>query len=156
MRSPEYTELRGIPGTAVGAKAQLYTDPRKRSLLFFLQALSLKHGGLPKVAHDLIAAFPERTGGSNHEEEVAHILAEFCINPQCIVRFSDDKASVSSSPELADVLRDFQDQYEAQIKSDFVLTTIGKEVFETLDHALEIGKMVRRLYHPKNERCIVD
>ena len=33
-------------------------------------------------------------------------------------------------------------RYEARIKSDFVLTTIGKEVFETLDHALDIGKMV--------------
>jgi len=58
MSSPEYAELRGIPGTAVAAKAQLYTEARKRSLLFFLQSLSLKHGGLRKVAHDLIAACP--------------------------------------------------------------------------------------------------
>src|SRR5260370_20799747 len=122
MRSPEYTELRGIPGTAVGAKAQLYTDPRKRSLLFFLQALSLKHGGLPKVAHDLIAAFPARAGDRNHEEEVAHLLVEFCINPQCIVRFSDDKAPVSSSPELSDGHCEFPDRYEARHKSTFVLT----------------------------------
>src|SRR5216684_6415639 len=142
MSSPEYAEIRGIPGTAVAAKAQLYTEARKRSLLFFLQSLSLKHGGLRKVAHDLIAAFPKRAGECNHEEELAHLLIEFCINPQCIVRFPDDEISVSSSPELADVLREFQDRYEARVKSDFVLTTIGKEVFETLDHALEIGKMV--------------
>ena len=57
MSSPEYAEMRGIPGTAVAAKAQLYTEARKRGLLFFLQSLSLKHGGLRKVAHDLIAAF---------------------------------------------------------------------------------------------------
>src|SRR5260370_7711075 len=132
MRSPEYTELRGIPGTAVGAKAQLYTDPRKRSLLFFLQALSLKHGGLPKVAHDLIAAFPERAGGSNHEEEVAHLLVEFCINPQCIVRFSDDKAPVSSSPPLADVLRDFKDPYEDSVHSAFFLPPISQTLFDNL------------------------
>jgi hypothetical protein len=142
MSSPEYAEMRGIPGTAVAAKAQLYTEARKRSLLFFLQSLSLKHGGLRKVAHDLIAAFPARAGDRYHEEELAQLLVEFCINPQCSVRFSDDEISVSSSPELADVLREFQDRYEAKVKSDFVLTTIGKEVFETLDHALEIGKMV--------------
>src|SRR5713101_6079857 len=46
MSSPEYAELRGIPGTAVAAKAQLYADIRKRSLLFFLQALSIKRGRL--------------------------------------------------------------------------------------------------------------
>jgi len=43
---------------------------------------------------------------------------------------------------MADALRELQDRYEAKAKSDFVLTTIGKEVFETLDHALAIGKMV--------------
>ena len=41
-----------------------------------------------------------------------------------------------------DALLDYQDRYEAGIKSNFVLTTIGAEVFETLDHALAIGKMV--------------
>jgi ABC-type glutathione transport system ATPase component len=146
MSSPEYAEMRGIPGTAVAAKAQLYNEVRKRSLLFFLQSLSLQHGGLRKVARDLIEAFPKRPADRNREEELAHLLVEFCINPKCIVRFSDDKMpdSVSVSPcsKLADALRDLQDRYEAKIKSDFVLTTIGKEVFETLDHALDIGKMV--------------
>ncbi len=140
MSSPDYAEMRGIPGTAVAAKAQLYDEARKRSLLFFLQSLSLKHGGLRKVACDLIEGFPKRVGDRNREEELAHLLVEFCINPQCIVRFSDDKTS--SSPEVADALRDFQDQYEVEVRSGFVLTTIGKEVFETLDHALAIGKMV--------------
>jgi hypothetical protein len=140
MSSPEYAETRGIPGTAVAAKAQLCTEARKRDLLFFVQALSLKDGGLRKVARDLLGALPKRGDGGNHEEELAHVLVEFCINPKCVVRFSDDKTS--SSPELADVLRDFQERYEAKAKSDFVLTTIAKEIFETLDHALDIGKMV--------------
>src|SRR5260370_33329061 len=112
MSSPKFAQLRGIPGTAVAAKAQLYPEARNRSLLFFLQSLSLKHGGLRKVAHDLIAAFPERAGDRYHEEELTDLLVEVCINPQCIVRFSDDKTS--SSPELADVLREFQDRYEAR------------------------------------------
>ena len=60
MSSPEYAELRGIPGTAVAAKAQLYSDVRKRSLLFFLQSLSLKESGLQGVAQTLKTALFER------------------------------------------------------------------------------------------------
>lgn len=44
--------------------------------------------------------------------------------------------------QLIDTLREFQDSYEAKIRSDLVLTTIAREIFETLDHALAIGKMV--------------
>ena len=102
MSSPEYAEMRGIPGTAVAAKAQLYNEARKRSLLFFLQSLSLKHGGLRKIARDLLEAFPKRVGDRNQEEELGHLLVEFCINPKCTICFSDDKipdsASVSFSP----------------------------------------------------------
>ena len=54
MSSPEFADLRGIPGSAVAAKAQLYPDARKRSLLFFLQSLSLKEGGLRRVAQALV------------------------------------------------------------------------------------------------------
>jgi AAA domain len=35
-----------------------------------------------------------------------------------------------------------RDAYELRVGEEFVLTTIGKEIFETLDHALGIGKMV--------------
>src|SRR5438270_11982315 len=80
MSSPEYAEMRGIPGTAVAAKAQLYSEARKRDLLFFLQALSLKDGGSREVARDLLEAFPKRAGDCNHEEELAHRLVDFCIN----------------------------------------------------------------------------
>ncbi len=133
MSSPEYMELRGIPGTAVAAKAQLYTDARKRSLLFFLQALSLKEGGLRFATRALLKRLP-----SLKEDALTDFLVELCINPK--VGFSDE--TVSDFDRLIDALRDFQDGYEAKIKSDFVLTTIGREIFETLDHALAIGKMV--------------
>jgi ABC-type glutathione transport system ATPase component len=159
MSSPEYAVMRGIPGTAVAAKAQLYDKARKRSLLFFLQSLSLKDG-LRKVARNLIERFPKLVGefesyrrasdknDRDCEEELAHMLVEFCVNPQFIVRFSDNKTSLSEcgsmscSAKLADVLRDFQDRYEFKVRSEYVLTTIGREAFETLDHALDIGKMV--------------
>ncbi len=143
MSSPEYAELRGIPGTTVAAKAQLYTNARKRSLLFFLQSLSLKDGGLQRVSRRLLERFPDHS-----EAELAHFLVEFCINPKLVVQFSDEESppnqpsSVPFYTEIADALRELQTRYEAKIKSDFVLTTIGKEVFETLDHALAIGKMV--------------
>ena len=62
MSSPEYSELRGLAGGAVAAKAALQTEPREKALLFFLQALSLREGGLRKVAADFPAMFPERIG----------------------------------------------------------------------------------------------
>jgi energy-coupling factor transporter ATP-binding protein EcfA2 len=142
MSSPEFAELRGIPGTAVAVKALLYTDARKRSLLFFLQSLSLKEGGLRRVARTLLKRFPDHS-----ESELANILVEFCINPKLVIQFSEEANLRKSSSalfytEMADAVREFQERYETNIRSDFVLTTIGKEAFETLDHALAIGKMV--------------
>jgi AAA domain-containing protein len=142
MSNPAYAELRGIPGTAVAAKAQLYTDARKRSLLFFLQSLSVKEAGLRQIARTLLERFPTYC-----EEELADLLVEFCINPKVVIQFSDEPPPSRRSfsllkIEMGDTLREFQDRYEANVRSDFVLTTIGKEVFETLDHALAIAKMV--------------
>ncbi len=62
MSSPEYAELRGVLGGAATAKASILSSPRKRSLIFFLQALSLEPGGLKAVAEKLIAMFPQRVG----------------------------------------------------------------------------------------------
>src|SRR5437588_12463950 len=62
MSSPEYVELRGIDGIAAAAKAGILMDARKRGLLFFLQAMSLRPGGVKKLGADLIAKFPERLG----------------------------------------------------------------------------------------------
>lgn len=62
MSSPEYVELRGISGNAVTAKAALMGHPAKRSLLFFLQAMSLKPGGLQKFCRDFLAMFESRIG----------------------------------------------------------------------------------------------
>jgi hypothetical protein len=67
MSNPEFVELRGIPGTAVAPKAQLYPEPRQRSLLFFLQSLSLKESGLRRVAQTL-----SKTFSGTSEEELSH------------------------------------------------------------------------------------
>ena len=132
MSSPAYAELRGIPGTAVAAKAQLYSDARKRSLLFFFQSLSFKESGLRGVARALLKRF-----STYGEEELADLLVECCINPEAVIRFSNEPPPSQPSfsllkTEIADALREFQDHYEAKAKSDFVLTTIGKEIFDLL------------------------
>lgn len=58
----EYDVLRGINGTAVALKAALQESPEQRELLFFLQALSLREGGLKRLARELLEMFPERIG----------------------------------------------------------------------------------------------
>lgn len=135
MSSPEYAQRRGIPGTAVAAKAQLSSDTRERSLWFFLHALSVKEGGLRFVARALLERLPPC-----REETLTDFLVELCINPK--VGFLNGPDSASGLERVIKALHDFQDDYEAKVKSDFVLTTIGREIFETLDHALAIGKMV--------------
>jgi hypothetical protein len=136
MSSLEFADLRGIPGTAVAAKAQLYREARKRSLLFFLQSISLKEGGLQRVAQTLESS-------THCGEALAGFLVELCINPKVVIEFKGSKSDARQPyVETIDELRKFQDSYEAEILSDFVLTAVAKEVFETLDHALAIGKMV--------------
>ena len=135
MSSPEYAALRGIPGTAVAAKAQLCTESRERSLLFFLHALSIKEGGLRSVPRALLKSLPSFT-----EESLTKFLVELCINPK--LELLNETDSAPGFERVLNALHDFQDGYEARVRSDFVLTTIGREIFETLDHALAIGKMV--------------
>jgi hypothetical protein len=62
MSSVEYAELRGLSGNAVARKAAYLAHPRKKSLLFWLQAMSLRDGGLPKLAREFIAASMDRIG----------------------------------------------------------------------------------------------
>jgi hypothetical protein len=137
MSSSEYAELRAIPGTAVAAKTQLYSDPRKRSLLFFLQSLSLEEGGLRRVGQTLSQRFP-KIG----REQLVTFLIDLCINPKVAVRFVDENQLASDFDRVIAALCDFQEGYESKVKSEFVLTTIGKEIFETLHHAFQIRKMV--------------
>jgi hypothetical protein len=87
------------------------------------------------VARALLKTLP-----SYGEEELAQLLVGLCINPKLVIQFKDETHKVSEIDRLIDALVNFQNRYEA--KTDFVLTTIGKEVFETLDHCLDIGKMV--------------
>lgn len=74
MSSPEYAELRGIPGTAVAAKAQLYADLRKRSLLFFLHSLSVNENGLCRRRANIIAQVPhpERASFDGNTHRAVH------------------------------------------------------------------------------------
>src|SRR6266853_1439180 len=137
MSSPHYAELRGIPGTAVAAKAQLYTDPRKRSLLFFLHSLSVNESGLHRVARTLLPRFPTLS-----ERPLTGILIELCINPKVALQFLDEPGLRPDITPIVNAVCEFQDSYEGRVNSEFVFTTIGCEIFETLDHALGTGRMV--------------
>lgn len=60
--APEFEQLRGVSGTAVALKAALQDTPPKRELLYFIQALSLRDGGLKRLVRELIEMFPDRIG----------------------------------------------------------------------------------------------
>jgi hypothetical protein len=135
MSSMEFAESRGIPGSAVAAKAALYSDPKSRSFLFFLQSLSVQEGGMRNVAERILSSVPLNGPLPRNCKRLAHLLVEVCINPA--LRVSSSEAS-----RLRETLFDFQRSYEAATAKNFVLTSIASEVFETLDHALDVGRMV--------------
>jgi hypothetical protein len=60
--APEFDDLRGLSGTAVALKAELFDDPKTKTLLYFLQGVSLLPGGVRRIASELIEMFPERIG----------------------------------------------------------------------------------------------
>lgn len=64
MSAPEFQDMRGISGTAVATKVcYLVANPRKRSLLLFLQGLSLEPGGLMEnVIRPLLRSHASRLG----------------------------------------------------------------------------------------------
>ena len=53
---------RGLLGNLVARRCSVIAGAEDRELVYFLQALSHREGGLDRVAADLLAAFPERIG----------------------------------------------------------------------------------------------
>lgn len=78
MSSRKYVERRGVLANAVAAKAQLYRSAAHRSLLFFLQGLSMDNGGLIAVACELFGMFPDRIS-SKCESVAGNADAELCL-----------------------------------------------------------------------------
>src|ERR1035437_4528179 len=53
---------RGLLGNLVARRCSALDDPEKRQLVYFLQSLSHREGGIEKVAAVLLSAFSERIG----------------------------------------------------------------------------------------------
>ena len=123
----EYVEQRGIQGTAVAAKASLYEDPRKRDLLFAVQAMSLREGGLRRFAKELLEMFPERVGtetmhklrlrrGQKCSEEVANSIKRDLGQHWAGWRAPDDETPPQPGPDV-EVL-EFFEQCEWKVESE--------------------------------------
>jgi hypothetical protein len=126
MSNSRFAELRGIPGAAVAAKAELYSDLRQRSLIFFLQALSLKPGGLERVGHWIL----EHDGTAPRlpaNRDIARELLELCVNPDVAIQLSPERDRTPSRWTIVRLVQEFQRIYETKARRDFVLTTIGQQ-----------------------------
>jgi hypothetical protein len=247
MSSPEYSELRGVSGTAVAPRAAILDDPAIRRLLWFLQARSLEQGGLKKVAREILEQNPHRIGtpsmhkfgmkpgkiynaeqvkvirveggcsdfplrgevwdggygrgkrgfrkahvvddgdedfkeaqrhpisypaekfieACRHDPEtLATFLTDLCVNPLLAFQkphapgeelssyeqkidgeFPDQflrvkVAELNWFQDIIGALLEYQRREEAAARADFVLTAIGRKVWETLDFALKARRMV--------------
>jgi len=112
MSSPEYADARAISGRAVAAKCALLASPAQRRLLWFIQGLSVEHGGVARLAQELMEMFPTRVRQEDEpmecsipERDVFHpvdisdlpvpdfrldmplekFLVELCINPRILI-----------------------------------------------------------------------
>jgi len=162
MSSPEFAALRPIPGNAVLPKALLYTNPKSRELAFFLQAMSMQNGGLRAVAAQLVEWFPERCQeensrqanlllladilGSDGErtlaERTAALLGDFLIELALNPKLSLSKIEAPCFKDLGAALHQYKAVHEKAVWDQFVLTTSGKAIHETLDKALSLSRMV--------------
>lgn len=229
--SPEFE--RGLMANLVAKRCDVLDQPGDRSLIYFLQLLSHREGGLKKAAADLVTMFPDRigtvsmhrfgmrpgqiysaeqvravreelpagspvfclrgersdlelffkpegslkelaqaaiyNGGSrrNYEEEKEAIaraerqpaaypaseflavcrqyaedlhdyLAEICVNPAIDL----GAGAVWYFPTLIASLREYQAAWEAKAGDGVIVTELGKQVYETLDYALDSRRMV--------------
>ncbi len=60
MSSPDFAELNGISATAVARRCALLSSSEKRELLWFIQGMSLREGGLRRLARELVKMFSAR------------------------------------------------------------------------------------------------
>ncbi|MCG3146888.1 MAG: hypothetical protein PCFJNLEI_00323 [Verrucomicrobiae bacterium] len=89
MSSLALSQARALPGNLVAVRCSVLEEPKDRRLVYFLQALSHREGGLRRVAAELFAIFPDRIGtesmhrfgilpGKTYSEEQARkVLGDF-------------------------------------------------------------------------------
>jgi hypothetical protein len=157
MSAPQYAELRGVQGAAVAAKAELLSDKATRSLLFCLQALSLRGRGMSFVAKTLLDAFPDcidvhlRGRGMRPDRftrpeligSLSSILKRFCVDPYFApCNETEWPYRPMEGAGLSPKLFGFQKQYEANARKGFAETSISRIVWQNLDHSLKLKRFV--------------
>ena len=131
MSSPEYVELRGISGNAVTAKAALLGHPAKRSLLFFLQAMSLQPGGLKTFTREFLEMFRERIGTPTMRRLGMKPGQKYDWNTVKEIR-DEMPSSAEALAELLDL--DWSEQLPALHKESRTAESLYKECLEKLQN----------------------
>ena len=147
MSSPQFVELRGIPGTAVAAKAQLYVGARERSLLFFLQSVSMEPHGLRYLAREIIRSEKLRS----IEDEVTNLLVEVCLDPKIRIELREELSATETRNHRDDdtdqvktivaAVERYRCRLERSVVAEFAMTAVAQQVFDTMNYALTTGRM---------------
>ena len=71
MKSTEFASVRGVPAVVVSMRAACLLTDAKHDFIWYLQGLSLREGGLQRVARELLEMFPARLGTDKmHEAKI--------------------------------------------------------------------------------------
>jgi AAA domain len=143
---------RGLLGNLVAKRCELLERPEDRNLIWWLQLLSWKPGGLRKIAADLIARFPDRIRREEAEYtdseagQIAGMLTRLCLDPQCHLAAEGHLSFLNYAEslcfdKLTESLREFQTEWTNAQRAP-VVTELGVQVYETLDYALDSRCMV--------------
>lgn len=171
LSDPAFVKRRGILANAVAAKSRLYRSQSDRSLLFFLQALSMRHGGIDGVAHDILTAFPARlrvdSVPSSPLEDYAQYLADngtrrhlvvtnavkafgeflerLCIDPTLdvsMIRRAKSSSGVAYFDDPIGAIEEFRERRTSEHIRSTAITSIGRKIEGLLDYAESTSQMV--------------
>lgn len=137
MSSPEYANRRGLLGNLVAQRCELLDNESHRSLIYFLQALSHRAGGLDKVAERLLLSAPRIPNRSEQQPRLRDHLVDLCLNPASRI-----DSFLGSFPKLPTALLEYQKAYSAAVQKQTYVTGLGKQIEKTLDFALKAKCMV--------------
>lgn len=128
LSDPSLALSRGISGTAVVAKAEMLCSARQRCLLYFLQGLSLRAGGIRRLAAEVrpylrprktpIREYVEDCGfgpvsrpgiDPRNPERLEDWLVQLCINPRMTLARAGDEDEEAASAVMSESIGEARD-----------------------------------------------
>lgn len=143
---------KGLLGNLVAKRAKLIESPEDRALIYFLQQLSHREGGLQRVARELVAVSPQsfyatpnpgdKTSQAKRQSSAVDALADrlqrLCLDPAIVLNGNRANRSLN----LLHAVGDYRKIHIKHAEMDLASTSIAQKVYEDLEFALQTKSLV--------------